>query len=408
MEKIRILAIPPDMYGVGKFRILSPYTYIQDKYPEEFHIDINPSVEDDDKEFKDYNIVIFHTFIHKKSTPERNQERIQWLKDQGIKVIIDFDDYWEPDMRHPLFAQVRSSGVVKTKLDLIRAADYVTVTTPFYRDTIRRKCGRKDVHVFPNAIDESETQFKPKLIPSDKTRFGWLGGSSHLHDITLMTNGLNQTYDRFKDKVQYILCGFDLRGSVTEINQKTGEKKSRPIKPEETVWTKYEKIFTNNYSTLDDDYKQHLLSYKEVQYDDTDKPYIRRWTKKITEYATNYNYIDVSLAPLVPSIFNNNKSQLKAIESGFFKKALIASETAPYTIDLVSAVKKGGGFDPRGNALLVNPKKDHKQWAKHMKLLVDNPHMIEDLGNRLHETVKDKYSLKKVCEDRVQFLKSIV
>ena len=116
----------------------------------------------------------------------------------------------------------------------------------------------------------------------------------------------------------------------------------------------------------------------------------------------------MSLAPLVTSTFNGNKSQLKAIEAGFFKKALIASETDPYTIDLISATEKGGGFNPKGNALLVDPVKNHKQWAKHMKLLMDNPNMIEDLGEKLYETVKDKYSLKKVCEDRAQFLKSII
>jgi hypothetical protein len=61
-----------------------------------------------------------------------------------------------------------------------------------------------------------------------------------------------------KDKVQYVLCGFDTRGTVTEINQQTGEKKQRAIKPEETVWARYEEIFTNNYGTIDNNYKQLL------------------------------------------------------------------------------------------------------------------------------------------------------
>lgn len=30
-----------------------------------------------------------------------------------------------------------------------------------------------------------------------------------------------------------------------------------------------------------------------------------------------------------------------------------------------------------------------------MKLLIENPNMIEDLGNKLYETVKDNYSLQK-------------
>jgi hypothetical protein len=43
-----------------------------------------------------------------------------------------------------------------------------------------------------------------------------------------------------------------------------------------------------------------------------------------------------------------------------------------------------------------------------MKRLIENPNMIEDLGNRLYETVKDTYSMKKVSNDRTEFFKSII
>jgi glycosyltransferase involved in cell wall biosynthesis len=150
-----------------------------------------------------------------------------------------------------------------------------------------------------------------------------------------------------------------------------------------------------------------LFNFVEAPYNDTDKPYVRRWTKNINSYASNYNYFDVSLAPLVESVFNANKSQLKVIEAGFHKKAIIASETNPYTLDLVNSIENGI-FNNKGNSLLVSTKKNHKQWAQHMKKLIENPSMIEDMGNRLYETVKDKYSLKNVCKDRVQFFKTII
>jgi glycosyltransferase involved in cell wall biosynthesis len=168
-----------------------------------------------------------------------------------------------------------------------------------------------------------------------------------------------------------------------------------------------EKLFTENYKVIDKEYENFLLTFMELPFEDQDKPYRRRWTQDVSKYANNYNYFDVSLAPLVESPFNANKSQLKVIEAGFHKKALIASETEPYTLDLISAVDNGT-FNDKGNALFVNPKRNHKDWAKHMKRLVENPNMIEDMGNRLYETVKDTYSLKKVCKDRVEFFKSII
>jgi glycosyltransferase involved in cell wall biosynthesis len=175
----------------------------------------------------------------------------------------------------------------------------------------------------------------------------------------------------------------------------------------ETVWYKYEKIFTDNFKVLSPEYKSFLGTFTQSDYNDVNEPYRRRWTQDVSKYALNYNTFDVSLAPLVESVFNANKSQLKVIEAGFHKKALIASEANPYTLDLISAVDNGV-VNNKGNALLVNPKRNHKDWAKHMKRLVENPNLIEDLGNRLYETVKDTYSLKKVCKDRVEFFKSII
>jgi glycosyltransferase involved in cell wall biosynthesis len=151
----------------------------------------------------------------------------------------------------------------------------------------------------------------------------------------------------------------------------------------------------------------NLHNFTESKFDSSDKKYVRVWTQPVGKYASNYNLFDVSLAPLHPSEFNGNKSQLKVIEAGFHKKPIIASETSPYTIDLTSAYNDGK-FNDKGNSLLVSPNKNHKQWAQHMKRLVDNPNMIEDIGNRLYETVKDKYSLVTVSENRTQFFKSII
>jgi glycosyltransferase involved in cell wall biosynthesis len=100
------------------------------------------------------------------------------------------------------------------------------------------------------------------------------------------------------------------------------------------------------------------------------------------------------------------KSQLKVIEAGFYKKALIASNVGPYTIDLKHALKNGGFVD--GNALLVNENNNHSDWAKNIKKLVENPNMIIDLGEKLYETVKDTYDLNLVTKTRAEFYKSLI
>ena len=406
MSKIKILAIPSDKHGVGKFRVMDPYKFIGDNHSNDIHVDISYNAENSDDFFLIYDIVVFHTFIHQ-TNHDDNINRINWLKSKGIKVIMDIDDLWFVDQRHPMYHQVKASKIGDMKIEMLKLVDYVTTTTSIFAKTIKDRLKIKNVEIFPNAVNEDEPQYKINKTESDKIRFGWLGGSSHLFDIELMSNGISTTHNSYKDKVQFVLCGFDLRGTVTEIDSQTNQQRNRPIRPNETVWYKYEKIFTDNYSVISDEYKTYLNSFADTPYDDVNEPYRRRWTKEINTYATNYNTFDVSLAPLVESLFNANKSQLKVIEAGFHKKAIIASDTDPYTIDLISAVDNGV-FNNNGNALLVNPKRNHKDWAKNMKRLIENPNMIEDLGERLYETVKDKYSLKKVCQDRVEFFKSII
>jgi len=125
----------------------------------------------------------------------------------------------------------------------------------------------------------------------------------------------------------------------------------------------------------------------------------------VTSYAKNYSKFDVSLAPIKDHIFNKMKSQLKVIEAGFYKKPIIASNYGPYTIDLKHSLDKGNFVD--GNALLVDPKRP-RDWAKFMKKLIDNPSWVEDLGERLYETVKDKYDLNNMTKVRAEIYKSLV
>jgi glycosyltransferase involved in cell wall biosynthesis len=115
---------------------------------------------------------------------------------------------------------------------------------------------------------------------------------------------------------------------------------------------------------------------------------------------------DVSLAPIKNHIFNRMKSQLKVIEAGFYKKPIIASNVGPYTIDLKHSLKNGEFVD--GNALLVGENRNHGDWSKYMKKLIQNPSWAEDLGERLYETVKDTYNLNNVTKTRAELYKSLL
>ena len=403
MSKINVLVLPSDKSGVGKFRSVDPHVKLQNLYPNDFHIDIDYEPKLNDVNYwKKYQIVHFHRSF---GNIDQCPELIKALQNMGIILIMDLDDYWLPTIEHPIHQLIMENKMHQKIVANLKVADYVTTTTEIFAQEIRKF--NKNVVVLPNAIDPSESQFNQPTPPSDKIRVGWLGGSSHLHDLKLL-DGMVSKLSPLKDKLQYYVCGFDTRGTVTEINKQTGEQTQRAIKPEETVWVKYEEIFTNNYKIISPEYRTFLDKFDSlgVYPNVSNENYVRVWTRPVETYAGNYSNFDISLAPIKNHIFNRMKSQLKVIEAGFYKKALIASNVGPYTIDLKHALKNGEFND--GNALLVDDHKNHSDWAKYVKKLVDNPNMITDLGERLYETVKDKYHLNTVTTTRAEFYKSLI
>lgn len=403
MSKIKILVVPSDRSGVGKFRSVDPHIFLQNQYPEDFHVDIVYEPPYDDVNFwTQYQIVAYHRSIGPDF--ERANRLIQMLNSLGVITVCDIDDYWMPGKEHPIHDIIKVNKINEKITANLRVSKYVTTTTELFASEIMKL--NKNVVIFPNAINPNESQFKEPTEESDRLRIGWLGGSSHLHDLQLLDQGFGKLTN-YKDKVQYVLCGFDTRGTVTEINAQTGEHTKRNILPAETVWAQYEKIFTQNFSIISEDYKKHLLQYNQDGYaNEMNESYLRVWTKPVTSYAKNYSKFDVSLAPIKNTMFNRMKSQLKVIEAGFYKKALIASNIGPYTIDLKHCLENGNFSD--GNAMLVNESRNHSDWSKFIEKLIKNPNLAKDMGERLYETVKDKYDLNNVTKNRAEFYKSIL
>jgi glycosyltransferase involved in cell wall biosynthesis len=403
MSKIKVIVIPSDRTGVSKFRSVDPHIFLQNLYGDEFHVDIIYEPNMDDMNFwKEYPIVVFHRSIG--SDFEKSVQLIEKLNSMGVVTVADIDDYWLPGKEHPIHDIIRVNKINEKIVANLRVAKYVTTTTTIFAEEIRKI--NPNVAIFPNAINPKEAQFREPTLESNRLRVGWLGGSSHLHDLQLLDQSFSKL-SQYNDKLQYVLCGFDTRGTMTEINQQTGEQKKRNILPHETVWAEYEKIFTQNYSNVSPEYKKFLDNFKDEQYAGLENEgYVRVWTKPVTSYAKNYSKFDVSLAPIKNHIFNRVKSQLKVIESGFYKKAIIASNIGPYTIDLKHCLKNGNFVD--GNALLVDENRNHTDWSKYIEKLVKNPNLVKDMGERLYETVKDTYDLNTVTKNRREFYLSLL
>jgi glycosyltransferase involved in cell wall biosynthesis len=398
MKKIKVLVVPSDRTGVGYFRSTNPHIALETLYSDEFSIDIDYEPQlNDDEWLKQYDVIHYHRTLGSYETMPQLLDKLDSL---GIISVMDLDDYWAPGTHHPAYHIIKSAGLDKKILDNIKVARNVTTTTPLFADEIKKY--NKNVFVIPNAVDPKEKQFTPNLEKSDRIRIGWLGGSSHLKDLEILSGVVSKLKsDNLIDKVQFVLCGFDTRGTHTDIDTNTGEQKVRAITPMESVWYRYEKIFTDNYNIVSPEYKNFLMRFTQDEFPNiANEPYRRVWTKPISTYASNYNLFDISLAPLEENVFNKVKSQLKVIEAGFHHKAIIAQDFGPYKLDLTNAIKFGGEFDKTANGILIETRKNHKDWYSSLKKLIQNPDMISVLQENLYNTVKDVYSMESVTGQR--------
>ena len=395
-DKIKILVLASDRTGCSKFRSVDPHVMLQKLYPDDFWIDIDYSPKLDDDDFlKQYQIIHYHRSMS--PNYDYSNKVSERLKKLGIIEIMDLDDYWQPTMDHPAYMLIKEQKIDEKIKGNLKFADYITTTTKLFADKI--KPWNKNVVVFENGIDPSEKQFIPNPEKNDLIRIGYLAGSSHLADIEPLRGVAGLLDSNCKGKFQMMLCGFDTRGQVSQIDQVTKEIKSRPIQPHESVWYQYEKIFTENYTILDPKYKDYLMKFDKNPYSGEEHmPYRRVWTKPISTYASNYDKISIALAPLKEHIFNLCKSDLKFSECAFHKKAIIAQAYGPYLLEGVN----------EKNCILIDSSRNHKDWYKSLKKLIENPNMIQDLGEQLYEDLHIKYDLRTITKNRSSWYKTIV
>lgn len=406
MSKIKVLVVPSDRTGVSYYRSTIPHIKLEEYFPNEFHVDIDYEPQlNSDEYLKKYDLIHYHRTLGDYDDLPNLLERCDKL---GVSTIMDIDDHWSPGPDHPAWQIIKQHNLDKKIFNNLKVSKNITTTTSVFANEISKI--NKNVFVIPNAIDTEEKQYQSNPEKSDRIRIGWLGGSSHMKDLEILRGLMNKLKtDGLIDRVQFVLCGFDLRGTITLIDQKTGEQKQRPIKPKESIWYQYEKIFTDDYKLVSEEYKDFLLSFENKEYENfKNEPYRRVWTKPITSYATNYNLFDISLAPLKESTFNKVKSQLKVIEAGFHKKVIIAQDFGPYQIDIVESYEKGGTINENGNGFLVSSAKNHKLWYSHIKRLIENPELITKLGENLYNSVNGKYDMKTVCAQRRDLYKKLV
>ena len=264
------------------------------------------------------------------------------------KIVMDIDDDWKLPPNHILYDQYQD--MTERIENNLRQADLVTVTNEQLAKKVRPL--NSNVEIIPNGIPFGRNQFTEKRAPSERVRIFWAGSVTHEHDIKILKYPLQRLQGQ-KDKIIMVMAGWNDSNSYSEL-----------------IWRKMFSSFTAGCT----------LPYRKIH------------ALEPMHYMTAYEHADIMVIPLENSEWHGCKSNLKILEAASKRIPCIVSNVMPYNHDTDAPV------------LWVNSQQD---WFKHLNFLINDKQAREEMGNKLYEWAKEKYSLEKINTRRREVFASV-
>ena len=223
-------------------------------------------------------------------------------------------------------------------IQFLREADFVTVSGSVLQSEARKY--NAEVYIVKNRIDTELAGITPKQdynYSNQQLRIGWVGGYTHKEDLLLIKDVIKQVCQIYGGRVTFVF-----KIGIPEVIQ-TLRAEIPGIRLEEY-----------GYSPENDCHGY----YRDVQ-------------------SLN---VDVMVAPLLSTLFNEAKSELKYLEAGLLGIPLVASRVGEMKV----AIQDGeNGF------LATN----HEEFLQHLRYLIDNPKERERIGRNARKDIERRYNL---------------
>lgn len=335
---MRILVITQQNSGVGYHRLMLPIYYMSKEYA--FFTD---TINDEILSEK-YDLVVINRFI----ATCHIKDLLAYREKYGFKLVIDIDDYWFLDPWHILYDWYEPQPII----DHIKAADLVTCTNMTLRYHISKI--NENVHVVPNALPFGKDQFTDVHVPGDRVRVVYTGSITHQKDVALLAYPFRRVMsDRaLTSNLHFTLCGYDPANEYSKM-----------------IWHRMINDFTCGLRM----------------------PGAVKKALPISEYMNFYNEADISIVPLVGSLFNSMKSNLKVLEAATKKIPVIVSNVDPY----------------KGCPYAVKSDKQ-TDWYKNLKKLTNDAIYRKEMGQANYEWCAENFHLDKINKLREQLYRSLI
>lgn len=249
-----------------------------------------------------------------------------------MNIVVDVDDYWYLDRHHISYNVAGETNWGKRQEARIGWADLVTTTHERLAEKIYPF--NNNVIVLPNAIPNHQF-FDVEKTGSSIPRIFWQGSITHEKDLVILKNPFKRL-----SKCATIIAGYT----------------------EHPAWDTMVNAFTNGLGL-----KGMVLPGLPPQ-----------------EYYSNYAHADICVAPLIKSVFNSMKTNLKVLEAAYSALPIVCSEVDPY-LDLP--------------VLYANKQGD---WFKHLNALIHDKDMRIELGQQLKDYCDQEYNFKTINQKRYE------
>jgi glycosyltransferase involved in cell wall biosynthesis len=263
---------------------------------------------------------------------------LRQTREHKIPLIYEIDDllfdlpYDHPDYQNGSFLD----GLVPM-LIVLSKADLVTVSTEPIADFLRPF--NPNIHVLQNYLADSIWNIKqPHQTESSKTEvvIGYIGSHTHLPDLNKITQALISILNQYGSRITLKFFG------------------GKP--PEE------------------------LSTYSHIEWYPTIGSY-----REFSASLINEN-IDILIAPLTPSLFNQCKSPLKFFEYSAMGCPAIYSRGLPYN----NVIRHGE------NGFLADSIDD---WIHYLRALIESPALRFQIAEKAQDTIKKGWLLSGHAQD---------
>ena len=344
----KIMFMPADFAGCGQFRMIQPCRNLQKKQLDDLSFDlIHDKVDNNTSSnllmevLSQYDAIVFQRVA---SPPIL--EIMRQCKAKGIKCYLELDDaLFHVSRTNPAYRiwnpSAPSWAILKEALAL---CDKLILSTEELANVYQQ-----DNVVFHNGIDLNmpiydSSNNRRKELPMDKKIVGWAGSSSHIDSLNEIVKPIKKLLSQ-RDDVIFALC-------------------SNPEFLDFFDVPKHKKVYVKH--------------------------------KTFEQWPPVMSLFDVSLATVVPNIFNSCKSELKVLEAGVWGTPSVCTYEAPYT--RFKKVSNGGNFTVYQNNV--------NDWVNNINKLLDSPETYKNMSEKTLNAIKNVYSLDKINEKRIEFFRS--